>query len=433
LSTPELQKSIRKREKTEKKIAIAASRCFTIHWRSGLRASWDLEIAVNADGFPDVATTPEAATKLCDSLVEFLIAVAAGAMGGGIDFNANSPPPPPPLSIGKSSGGGGDISPKSGGIFSPKNSKKGAAEESQFTFRERRLSITEDETAELVSDDMLKDEDGELYLAKEMDNKLTIVNTAADGPDEEIPFNSSLCGTYSCHGIEQKFSRAGVQVKAKINQDRGGIQHPFGGRKDMAFFCVMDGHGRGGEKISEYCISNLPKLLAQHPSLLSNPGLALKESVVDVDNDLRKFLSRESTFAGTTCICVLAVGDTLVIANAGDSRAVLGMVDPTSANRVIAKDLSFDHKPDSPAEATRVRAMGGFVSLGSPERGPSRVWLNKAMNSCGLAMARSLGDHALANVGVISEPEITVHTLGPHDRSVVVHQQRSETYFKSHF
>mmetsp|Transcript_12717 Transcript_12717/g.15218 ORF Transcript_12717/g.15218 Transcript_12717/m.15218 type:complete len:329 (+) Transcript_12717:2-988(+) len=234
------------------------------------------------------------------------------------------------------------------------------------------------------------------------------------------PFDSSLCGTYSCHGIEQKFSRTGVQVKAKINQDRGGIQYPFGGRKDMAFFCVMDGHGRGGEKISEYCMANLPKLVSNHPALTTNPCLALKESVVDVDNDLRKFLTREATFAGTTMICVLLIGDTMIIANSGDSRAVLGMVDPTNPSRVISKDLSYDHKPDSPAEATRVRAMGGYVSLGSPERGPSRVWLNKAMNSCGLAMARSLGDHALANVGVISEPEITTHVIGPHDKYLIM-------------
>jgi serine/threonine protein phosphatase PrpC len=167
-------------------------------------------------------------------------------------------------------------------------------------------------------------------------------------------------------------------------------------------------------------MSNLPKLLSEHPALHSNPAQALKESVVDVDNDLRKFLAREATFAGTTCICVLMVRDTLIMANSGDSRAVLGMVDPTTPNRVFAKDLSNDHKPDSPAEATRVRAMGGFVSLGSPERGPSRVWLNKAMNSCGLAMARSLGDHALANVGVIAEPEITTHTLGVHDKYLIL-------------
>ena len=90
-------------------------------------------------------------------------------------------------------------------------------------------------------------------------------------------------------------------------------------------------------------------------------------------------------------------------------------MDPASS-AVTAKDLSHDHKPDSPAETARVVSMGGFVSAESEEEGPSRVWLGQAMNSCGLAMARSLGDHALAAVGVIAEPEITTHKLTPEDK-----------------
>jgi serine/threonine protein phosphatase PrpC len=188
----------------------------------------------------------------------------------------------------------------------------------------------------------------------------------------------------------------------------------------MAFFCVMDGHGRGGEKVSEHCISSLPQLILAHPSLQKNPGKAMKESFVEVDNELRRKYAREATYAGTTCVCVLVIGNVMVIANSGDSRAVLGMIDPSSG-KLTSKDLSHDHKPDSPAETKRVLAMGGFVSAESEHDGPSRVWLGRQMNSCGLAMARSLGDHALAAVGVIAEPEITTHTIDPEkDRYLVL-------------
>lgn len=60
--------------------------------------------------------------------------------------------------------------------------------------------------------------------------------------------------------------------------------------------------------------------------------------------------------------------------------------------------MSLDQKPDLPTERQRVLKMGGFVSDESEEEGPARVWLTRSMDSCGLSMARSLGDHALARV-----------------------------------
>ena len=56
-----------------------------------------------------------------------------------------------------------------------------------------------------------------------------------------------------------------------------------------------------------------------------------------------------------------------------------------------------------------------------PEPGLSaRVWLDKEMTQIGLAMARSIGDHAVKGIGVIAEPEITQHTLGPDDDFMIL-------------
>lgn len=47
-----------------------------------------------------------------------------------------------------------------------------------------------------------------------------------------------------------------------------------------------------------------------------------------------------------------------------------------------------------------------------PEPGlSSRVWLDAAMTQIGLAMARSIGDHAVKSIGVVAEPEVTTHTI----------------------
>ena len=58
--------------------------------------------------------------------------------------------------------------------------------------------------------------------------------------------------------------------------------------------------------------------------------------------------------AGATACVVLVIDNTLICANAGDSRCVL------SVNKT-AVDLSIDHKPDLPTEKLRIEQAGMFV------------------------------------------------------------------------
>ena len=58
--------------------------------------------------------------------------------------------------------------------------------------------------------------------------------------------------------------------------------------------------------------------------------------------------------AGCTSVVVAATEDTLWCANAGDSRAVV-------CRDGVAIPLSFDHKPNSEIESTRITKAGGFV------------------------------------------------------------------------
>eukprot|EP00953_Heterococcus_sp_UTEX-ZZ885_P009015 5351-Heterococcus_DN1.PRE.1 len=112
----------------------------------------------------------------------------------------------------------------------------------------------------------------------------------------------------------------------------------------------------------------------------------------------------------------------LWVANAGDSRAVVAQRRGvgSGSGAFVAKDLSIDQNPNSPLEQKRIEASGGFVSP-PPEPGLSaRVWLDREMTQIGLAMARSIGDHAVKSIGVIAEPEITEHTLGPDDTFMIL-------------
>jgi len=215
-------------------------------------------------------------------------------------------------------------------------------------------------------------------------------------------------------------SRPGLsEGGVKVNQDSYTIVSPFAGRNDWGLFVVMDGHGVSGETLSAYCVSRLPVILEMHPKVVADPGTALRESFVAVDEELREMFPREAYKAGTTCVCALVAGGTIFVANSGDSRCVVGSM--LANNTTAATELSRDHKPDDPAELARIHERGGWVSQRSEKCGPSRVFTNGVPPLCGgLAMARSLGDHMLGEVGVIAEPEVRVHEMGTSDKCLVL-------------
>ena len=128
--------------------------------------------------------------------------------------------------------------------------------------------------------------------------------------------------------------------------------------------------------------------------------------------------------AGATSVVAAVRGDTVIVANAGDSRAVLcnlkkgANTDPL--RDAESKDLTEDQKPDTPAERKRIVAAGGYVSKASPLYGPARVWIGAMGIGPGLAMSRSLGDHAVADIGVHAEPEVHEEALDAHDRCLIL-------------
>ena len=243
-------------------------------------------------------------------------------------------------------------------------------------------------------------------------------------PKATLPFPLEYVGTYSCHGVEPGM-RAG-ETSAKINQDRGCVVYPYGPESseyEQALFCVYDGHGALGDKVSHFVMNKVQEKLEMHPALYSDPPKALKETFVAVDEELKKDKTIDAELSGTTAVVVLyrsPVSDPTKVeiwsACAGDSRAVL--CDKAAGKRegaladAVAKDLTEDQKPDTPAEAARIKKSGGFISPPEEEwGGPARVWLDANMTLPGLAMARSIGDHLVSSVGVIAEPVVEAYTL----------------------
>mmetsp|Transcript_18652 Transcript_18652/g.38419 ORF Transcript_18652/g.38419 Transcript_18652/m.38419 type:complete len:535 (+) Transcript_18652:267-1871(+) len=97
--------------------------------------------------------------------------------------------------------------------------------------------------------------------------------------------------------------------------------------------------------------------------------------------------------SGTTTCVVLITPDSIVCANAGDSRAVFARrpeapstdLSATTVGKAIP--LSFDHKPDDEEEEQRVRNAGGYVTGGRVEGD--------------LAVSRGLGDFRFKQMSVV--------------------------------
>jgi len=146
------------------------------------------------------------------------------------------------------------------------------------------------------------------------------------------------------------------------------------------------------------------------------------------------------SFSGSTAVTVLLMGNKLVCANVGDSRAILASYKtPKSIKNIqlppefadlpddekiwLALPLSRDHKPDDEEEYKRIMENNGrvepFKEPNGEPIGPYRVWL-KDENIPGLAMSRSLGDKVASTVGVISDPEIYEMILSKDDKFVII-------------
>ena len=101
-----------------------------------------------------------------------------------------------------------------------------------------------------------------------------------DGRKSVTTFDTARVGVLTRHGIAPARGASGVVSKAKINQDRGVVCWPFNGSHNQALLCIFDGHGMQGERVSEWCMNQIPvRLEAARATLAANPPQALSQTV----------------------------------------------------------------------------------------------------------------------------------------------------------
>ena len=215
----------------------------------------------------------------------------------------------------------------------------------------------------------------------------------------------------------------------KVNQDSFLVLQNEYNLKDFNVFSVMDGHGVNGHLVSRFTTKYFTNFFKKNKKMnASNSSedqlfYRLKKNDYDVlkrvfrhaERDLEKGGDIDANFSGTTCVMVFQVGDRIICANVGDSRAIIVKGDK-------AIPLSIDQKPDDPEESKRIKENGGEISQyeeDGEKSGPFRVW-KKGEAYPGIAMSRSIGDFIASKLGVIPEPKFLEEKIDKDTKFIVV-------------
>lgn len=242
-------------------------------------------------------------------------------------------------------------------------------------------------------------------------------------------------GTVWGEGSETLAAVCSRRGEKGTNQDCSIVWEGFGCQEDTIFCGIFDGHGEWGHYVAKAVREALP------PSLLCHWQEALTlASLIDgekklsdcqfdlwkqshmaacaaVDEELRRNRRLDAIYSGCTALSVVKQGDLMVVANVGDSRAVLGTRSDDGA--VAAVQLTVDFKPNLPQEKERIRRCNGQVYCLADEPGVHRVW-QPNRESPGLAMSRAFGDYCVKDYGVISAPEVTQRRITSKDQFVIL-------------
>ena len=231
------------------------------------------------------------------------------------------------------------------------------------------------------------------------------------------------------------FSQAGKGEDGftKVNQDSFLVLQNQYNFKDFNIFSVLDGHGVNGHLVSRFVTKYFTSFFKNNKKmnqyindedtvcyrLKKNEYDILKRAFRHAERDISKNSDIDANFSGTTCVMVFQIGEKLICANVGDSRAII--VKGTDNNLDI-KPLSIDQKPNDPEESKRIEENGGEISQyeeDGEKSGPFRVW-KKGEVYPGIAMSRSIGDLIASTLGVIPEPKFIEDKVDKDTKFIVV-------------
>lgn len=159
---------------------------------------------------------------------------------------------------------------------------------------------------------------------------------------------------------------------------------------ELGLFAIFDGHQ--SSEVPDYLRSHLFDNILKEPDFWTDTEKAIRRAYHQTDQEIIEKAVELGKGGSTAVTAILIDCQKLVVANLGDSRAVI-------SRKGTAKQLSVDHEPSK--ERDEIENRGGFVSNfpGDVPRVDGQ-----------LAVARAFGDKSL-KMHLSSEPDVAVEHI----------------------
>ncbi|XP_019160748.1 PREDICTED: probable protein phosphatase 2C 58 isoform X1 [Ipomoea nil] len=245
-------------------------------------------------------------------------------------------------------------------------------------------------------------------LAKER-NRDNNKHTKGDDEEDEakeygdvLDFGGEVSGknrhiTHGFHLVEGKMKHGMEDFLVAENRKMKGY--------DLGLYAIFDGHS--GRKVAQYLHTHLfhnilKEVIIIEPDFWENPASALKRAYKKTDNEILKNVV--GARGGSTAVTAILINQKqLVVANVGDSRAVL-------CRNGEVKQITVDHDPLKRKEKKMVESKGGFVS-----EKPGNIPRVDGQ----LAMTRAFGDAKLKE-HITVEPDVTIEKIDKETEFIVL-------------
>ncbi|KAK9265763.1 hypothetical protein L1049_000168 [Liquidambar formosana] len=168
---------------------------------------------------------------------------------------------------------------------------------------------------------------------------------------------------------------------------------------ELGLFAIFDGHL--SHVIPDYLRSHLFDNILNEPDFWTEPENAIKSAYRITDTKIIEKAADLGKGGSTAVTAILINCQKLVVANVGDSRAII-------CKNGVAKQLSVDHEPSR--ERKTIENRGGFVSNfpGDVPRVDGQ-----------LAVARAFGDKSLKE-HLSSEPDVVVEMIDDKTEFIIL-------------
>ncbi|CAN6540696.1 unnamed protein product [Malus baccata var. baccata] len=174
----------------------------------------------------------------------------------------------------------------------------------------------------------------------------------------------------------------------------------------ISFYGVFDGHG--GKDAAHFVRDNLPRVIVEDADFPLELEKVITRSFMETDAAFANKCSREASLAsGTTALTAMIFGRSLLVANAGDCRAVLSRCG-------VAIEMSKDHRPCCTKERMRIESLGGYIDDGYLN---GQLGVTRALGNWHLEGMKEAGERG----GPLSaKPELKLMTLSKDDEFLII-------------